>query len=170
MLFLETPQMWCQGNPASVSPCFGSSGESWGQGSNEGRTLHPEALSIYPYFQSSWPNRTVYQVGFDREVSFSDPIIPMPCVRSQVIYCPHLNSRSVLNEFFEPLPATKRNCSFTFHIMFGHFPLGQIHENILYLLPWARGTKAGTILANFSGLCLCPLLKKYINLFILIGG
>ena len=121
MLFLETPRMWCQGNPASVSPCFGSSGESWGQGSNEGRTLHPEALSIYPYFQSSWPNRTVYQVGFDREVSFSDPIIPMPCVRSQVICCPHLNSRSVLNEFFEPLPATKRNCSFTFHIMFGHF-------------------------------------------------
>lgn len=41
----------------------------------------PEALSIYPYFQSSWPNRTVYQVGFDREVSFSEPIIPMPCVR-----------------------------------------------------------------------------------------
>ena len=67
MLFLDASQIWCQGSPDSVSLCFGSSGESWGQGSNESRTLHPEALSIYPSVQSSCPNRTVYPVGFDRE-------------------------------------------------------------------------------------------------------
>ena len=83
----------------------------------------------------------------------------MPCVSGQVIHCPHLNSRSVLNEFFENLPATKRNCSFAFQVMFGPFPLGYIPEKILlYLLPLAHGTKSGTILANSSGLFLCPLL------------
>ena len=80
MLFLETPQMWSQGSPDSVSLCFGSSDESWGQGSNESRTLHPEALSIYPYVQSSWFNRIAYQVGFEREVSCLDPITLMACV------------------------------------------------------------------------------------------
>ena len=107
MLFQERPLIWCQGSPDSLSLCFGSSGESWGQGSNESRTLHPEALSIYRYVQSSWPKRIVFQVGFDREVSFSDPIIPMRYVLSQVIYCPHLKSGSLLNEFFEHLPAKK---------------------------------------------------------------
>ena len=66
MLFLETPQMWCQGNPDSLPLCFGSSGESWGQGSNESRALHPEAVTSYQYFQSSKQNRKVYQVGCDR--------------------------------------------------------------------------------------------------------
>ena len=70
MLFLDASQIWCQGNPDSPSLCFGSSGESWGQGTNESSTLHPEALSIYPYVQSSWPKRIVYQVGFDREYLF----------------------------------------------------------------------------------------------------
>ena len=93
MLFLETPQIWCQGSPDSLSLCFGSSGESWGQGTNESRTLHPEALCIYRYFQSSWQTRIVYQVGFDREVSCSDCITLMPCFLRQVIYSPHLNSR-----------------------------------------------------------------------------
>ena len=88
-----TPWIWCQGSPDSLSLCFGSSGESWGQGTNESRTLHPEALSIYRYFQSSWQTRIVYQVGFDREVSCSDCITLMPCVLRQVIYSPHLNSR-----------------------------------------------------------------------------
>ena len=114
MLFLETPQMWSQGSPDSVSLCSGSSDESWGQGSNESRALHPEALSIYQDVQSSWPKRIVYQVGFDKEVSFSDPIIPMIYVLSQVIYCPHLKSGSVLNEFFEHLPVIKR-FSFALH-------------------------------------------------------
>ena len=94
MLFLETPQMWSQGSPDSVSLCFGSSGESWGQGSNESRALHPEALSIYWYVQSSWQTRIVYQLGFGREISCLDPITLMACVFSQVIYSPHLNSRS----------------------------------------------------------------------------
>ena len=83
MLFLETPQMWSQGSPDSVSLCFGSSDESWGQGSNESRALHPEALSIYPYVQR--------QKCCDREVSCSDPISLM--TSHQVIYSPHLNSR-----------------------------------------------------------------------------
>ena len=78
MLFLDASQMWSQGNPDSVSLCFGSSGESWGQGSNESRTLHPEALSIYPYVQSSCLNRIVYQVGFEKEVSYLDRITLMP--------------------------------------------------------------------------------------------
>jgi hypothetical protein len=80
MLFLDASQMWSQGSPDSVSLCFGSSGGSWGQGSNESRTLHPEALSIYPYVQSSWFNRIAYQVGFEREVSCLDPITLMACV------------------------------------------------------------------------------------------
>ena len=40
-------------------------------------------------------------MGYDREVSRSDPIIPMPLVLWQVIYSPHLNSREVVHEFFE---------------------------------------------------------------------
>ena len=51
ILFLEIPQIWCEGKPDSLSLCFGSSGESWGQGSNEGGTLHPGPLSIYRYFR-----------------------------------------------------------------------------------------------------------------------
>lgn len=49
--------------------CFGSSGESQGQGTNS-RRLHPEVLSIYPYVQSSWLKRIVCQVGFGREHLF----------------------------------------------------------------------------------------------------
>ena len=64
-LFLDTSQIWCQRKPDSPSLCFGSSGESWGQGTS--RRLHPKVLSIYPYVQSSWPKRIVCQVGFDRE-------------------------------------------------------------------------------------------------------
>ena len=78
MLFLYASQIWCQGSPDSVSLCFGSSGESCGQGSNEGRTLNPEALSIYPYVQSSCLNRIMYQVGFEKEVSCLDRITLMP--------------------------------------------------------------------------------------------
>ena len=102
------------GKPRLSLPVLWELRWSWGQGSNESRTLHPEALSIYRYVQSSWPKRIVYQVGFDREVSFSDPIIPMRYVLSQVIYCPHLKSGSLLNEFFEHLPVIKR-FSFVLH-------------------------------------------------------
>ena len=80
MLFLETSQMWCQGNPDSVSLCFGSSGESWGQGSSESRVLHPEAVTSYRYFQSFWENRIVRQMDCDRAVSCPDPATHMPCV------------------------------------------------------------------------------------------
>ena len=85
MLFLETPQMWCQGNPDSVSLCFGSSGESWGQGSNESRALHPEAVTSYRYSQSFWENRIVCQMDCDRAVSCPDPATHMPCVLGEII-------------------------------------------------------------------------------------
>ena len=86
MLFLETPQMWSQGKPDSVSLCFGSSGESWGQGSNEGRTLHPEAVTSYRYSQSFWENRIVRQMDCDRAVSCPDPATHMPCVLGEIIW------------------------------------------------------------------------------------
>ena len=85
MLFLETPQMWCQGNPDSLPLCFGSSGESWGQGSNESRALHPEAVTSYQHFQSFWENRIVHQMDCDRAVSCPDPATRMPCVLGKIL-------------------------------------------------------------------------------------
>ena len=164
MLFLETTY-WCQGNPDSLSLCFGSSSESWRQGGNEGRTLHPEALSIYRYVQSSWQKGRVFQVGFDREVSCSNSITLKPCVLRQVICSPHLNSRSVLNEFFENLAIKKLNSLFSFHGKVCSFSTRvyswtelTFMRRFLYLFPWAPGTKAHTILTNSPSLSLCPLL------------
>ena len=66
--------------------CFGSSSESRGQGSSDRRRLHPEALSSYQYFQSSWPKQVVYQMDCGREVSCPDPATHMLYVQEQVIY------------------------------------------------------------------------------------
>ena len=77
MLLRETLHIWCQGNPNSHSVCFGSSGEFWGQGSNASGTLPPETVSSYWYFQSSWQNRTVYQMGCDMNLSCPD--LPHTC-------------------------------------------------------------------------------------------
>ena len=110
------------------------------------------------------PDRA-FQVGFDREVSCSNSITLKTCVLRQVICSPHLNSRSVLNEFFENLAIKKLNSLFSFHGKVCSFST-RIYSwtelifmrRFLYLFPWAPGTKAHTILTNSPSLSLCPLL------------
>ena len=117
MLFLETPQMWCQGNPDSLPLCFGSSGESWGQGSNESRALHPEAVTSYQHFQSFWENRIVHQMDCDRAVSCPDPATRMPCVLGKILWTADTCYMGSLNI----LPVINTKSLFTFHGRFCSF-------------------------------------------------
>ena len=117
------PTYVVSGKPNTLFLCFGSSSESRGQGSSDRRRLHPEALSSYQYFQSSWPKQVVYQMDCGREVSCPDPATHMLYVQEQVIYTyllwtvdtcymGSLNIILVIN--IESL--------FTFHCKFGSFP------------------------------------------------
>ena len=134
MLFLETPQMWCQGNPDSLPLCFGSSGESWGQGSNESRALHPEAVTSYQYFQSFWENRIVHQMDCDRAVSCPDPATHMPCVLGKIIWTADTCYMGSLNI----LPVINTKSLFTFHGRFCSFST-KICSFERILLPTALG-------------------------------
>ena len=69
MLFQETLLIWCQGNPDSLSLCFGSSGESCGQGSNESRASQHSSI-----FSEFLADKDSISSGFDREVSCLDHI------------------------------------------------------------------------------------------------
>ena len=48
--------------------------------------MTPETVSSYRYFQSSWQNRIVYQMGCGLTISCPDPATHMLCVLGQVIY------------------------------------------------------------------------------------
>ena len=45
------------------SPCALGAGESLGKGNNVNSALHPETLTNYQYFQSSWQNSVIQQMS-----------------------------------------------------------------------------------------------------------
>ena len=62
----------------------------------------------------------------------------------------------MLKEFFERLPVIKLTAYSLSWPSLVIFHQNRHMKRFLYLLPWYRGTKAGTILANSPGLFLCP--------------
>ena len=62
----------------------------------------------------------------------------------------------MLKEFFERLPVIKLTADSLSWPSLVIFHKNRHMKRFLYLLPWYRGTKAGTILGNSPGLFLCP--------------
>ena len=71
-----------------------------GKVSSETRTLHPETLTSYLYFQA--PSRiNSVSMGCDMTVSCPDPKPTCLCHRASHLWFPHLNGGNFLHEFFE---------------------------------------------------------------------
>ena len=129
------------GKPRFTLPELSELGESRGQGSNEGRTLHSEALSVYRYFQSSWENRIVYEMDCDRAVSCPDSATHMPCVLGKII-CGFLiwTADICYMDSLNILPVINIKSLFTFHGQFCSFST-RICSFEKIFLPTAWGEK-----------------------------
>ena len=123
MVLVLEPQFSCQEKTQS-HPVLWFEGlhEALGEVSGENRTLHPETLTSYQYFQSFWENRIVYQMDCDRAVSCPDPATHMPCVLGKII-CSFLiwTADTCYMGSLNILPVINIKSLFTFHGQFCSF-------------------------------------------------
>ena len=120
------------------SPCALGAGESLGKGSNENSILHPETLTNYQYFQSSWQNSVIQEMSWDRAISCPNPATHMLCVLGQVSYSFLIwTAGTCYMDSLNILPDIKS--LFACHGQFGHFPPQYVHlKKSPYLLPWGQ--------------------------------
>ena len=103
-------------------------GESLGKGSNENSTLHPETLTNYRYFQSSWQNSVIYQMSWDRAISCPNPATHMLRVLGQVIYSFLIwIAGTCYMDSLNILPDINIKSVFACHGQFHHFPPQYVH-------------------------------------------
>ena len=103
---LKRPHISCQSKTQTHSPLwFGSSGDA---------PKGPGTVLSYLYFQSSWQNQVLYQMGDNVTVSCPDSDSYMSCPRASHQLFSHWNRGYMLHGFLEK-PVMNINSWITFH-------------------------------------------------------
>ena len=108
-------------NPDSFSLVIQGLRDALKRGSNDSRTLHPETVLSYLFFQISWQNQVVYQMSCNSRVSCPGPATHMPCPEARHLQFSHLNRGCILHGFLKRLPVMNIKSWITFHGEFWAF-------------------------------------------------